>query len=112
LWHLPYALTLGSAMSALPFYTYVPGILAMAVLYTWVFNHTRGSLLIAILFHAAGNTTANLLPALLPAVQAVAWWWTPVVQWAAALVVIAYAGPAHLSRATVTPAAGTAPAAV
>ena len=28
---------------------------ALSVLYTWVFRHTRGSLLLAVLFHAAGN---------------------------------------------------------
>jgi len=33
-----------------------------AVLFTWIYNRTRGSLLIAILFHAAINTTSLFLP--------------------------------------------------
>jgi membrane protease YdiL (CAAX protease family) len=33
-----------------------------AVLFTWVYNRTKGSLLIAILFHAAINTTSLFLP--------------------------------------------------
>jgi membrane protease YdiL (CAAX protease family) len=38
---------------------------ALSVLYTWVFQHTRGSLLLAVLFHAAGNLwgVATLPPA-------------------------------------------------
>jgi hypothetical protein len=27
----------------------------LSILYTWVFRHTHGSVLIAVLFHAAGN---------------------------------------------------------
>ena len=40
-------------------------VLAFAIFYTWVFNHTRASLFIAILIHT--STNANLLPQLFPA---------------------------------------------
>ena len=99
LWHLPYALTPGSAMSVQPFYTYLPGIIASAILFTWVFNHTKGSLLIAILYHAAGNLTYNVLPDLVPGVYDVGVWGT-VVQWMVVVAVVLYTGPAHLSRKT------------
>ena len=33
-----------------------------AVLYTWLYNNTRGSLLLTTIFHAAGNTAAVFLP--------------------------------------------------
>lgn len=36
--------------------------LAAAVLFTWVFNSTNGSLLLVTLFHAAGNTAYVFLP--------------------------------------------------
>jgi membrane protease YdiL (CAAX protease family) len=36
--------------------------LALAVLYTWLYNNTRGSLLLVILFHAAENTAGVILP--------------------------------------------------
>ena len=37
-------------------------ILVEAVLYTWLYNNTRGSLLLVTLFHAAGNTGGAFLP--------------------------------------------------
>ncbi|HZJ09089.1 MAG TPA: CPBP family intramembrane glutamic endopeptidase [Trueperaceae bacterium] len=66
LWHVPYALTAGSFMSATPMSWYFLEIVASAIIYTWLFNNTRGSVLLAILLHAAGNTTANLVPILPP----------------------------------------------
>jgi len=36
--------------------------LALAVLYTWLYNNTRGSLLLVILFHATANTAGMFLP--------------------------------------------------
>jgi hypothetical protein len=35
-----------------------------SVLYTWMWNNTRGSLLMPHLFHAASNTTLGVLPIL------------------------------------------------
>lgn len=60
-WHLPYALTIGSAISGVPLYMYFFAVMGLSVLYTWIFKHTQGSVLLAILFHAASNTTANIL---------------------------------------------------
>ena len=60
-WHLPYALTPGSVMASTPLHWFFLGVLASSILYTWIFNNTQGSVLITILFHAAGNTTANVL---------------------------------------------------
>ena len=36
----------------------LPGIVAIAILFTWVFNHARGGLLLALLFHTAIAVTA------------------------------------------------------
>jgi uncharacterized protein len=60
-WHLPFALTTGSALSDIPLYWYFFFVMGLSILYTWIFNHTSGSVLLAILFHAASNTTANVL---------------------------------------------------
>jgi hypothetical protein len=38
------------------------GITARAVLYTWLYNNTKGSLFLTTLFHASGNTGGILLP--------------------------------------------------
>jgi membrane protease YdiL (CAAX protease family) len=55
-WHLP-VFVLTDAGSALPFEWYLPRLLGISVLLTWVFNHTRGSVLHAVLLHAAVNGT-------------------------------------------------------
>lgn len=68
-WHVPYAMTKGSAMNGLPFWWFLPGMLASTILFTWIFNNAQGSILLAILFHAANNTTYNVLPTLFPAIS-------------------------------------------
>jgi membrane protease YdiL (CAAX protease family) len=95
LWHLPIALTLGTALSDEPFYSNLSWNLAASILFTWIFNHTHGSVLLAIIFHAANNLSGNILPAVIPAVQDVGVWGI-IVPWAVALAVIVFAGPAHL----------------
>jgi membrane protease YdiL (CAAX protease family) len=46
--------------------------MAFSVIVTWVYNHSRGSILIAILLHGASNAAVSLGPKLLPA-QMPAW---------------------------------------
>lgn len=52
---------------AFPFLLYICETTASALLMTWVFNHTRGSILIALLFHASNNAAGGVLPSLFPA---------------------------------------------
>lgn len=66
-WHFPYTLTKGTFLSEVPLYWFFINLLALSVIYTWIFNNTNGSLLLPLLFHAAGNTTSNLFPILPPA---------------------------------------------
>lgn len=66
-WHFPYALTKGTFLSDVPLYWFFINLLALSIIYTWIFNNANGSLLLPLLFHAAGNTTSNLLPILPPA---------------------------------------------
>jgi membrane protease YdiL (CAAX protease family) len=37
-------------------------VLADAVIYTWIYNNTKGSLLLTTILHAAGNTAGVFLP--------------------------------------------------
>lgn len=60
LWHLPKFLVVGGTHEG--FGWFLLDVLAKAVLFTWLFNHTRGSLLLAIIFHASINTSAIFLP--------------------------------------------------
>jgi membrane protease YdiL (CAAX protease family) len=64
LWHLPLFLFTpgyngagtGFVGIGLPFVSFVIGEVALAVIFTWVFNNTRGSVLLTMLLHASANT--------------------------------------------------------
>src|ERR1051326_1850938 len=64
LWHLPLFLFTpgyngagtGLVGVSLPFVEFVIGEVALAIIFTWVFNNTRGSLLLTMLLHASANT--------------------------------------------------------
>ncbi|HEY9076152.1 MAG TPA: type II CAAX endopeptidase family protein [Anaerolineaceae bacterium] len=69
-WHLPDFLTSaqkgGPGTGLYPFYAGLPvfflEVMALAVIFTWVFNHTRGSIFIALLLHASYNAFSIVLP--------------------------------------------------
>jgi membrane protease YdiL (CAAX protease family) len=54
-WHLPLLWTEGAAMYQQPIWLPLVDITAKSVLFTWVFVHTRGSVLLAVLFHSSTN---------------------------------------------------------
>ena len=70
LWHLPALLVPGfisASTLSVPFIVgWIATAVAATVLYTWIFNNTGGSLLIAILVHAGSNASSSLLGALVP----------------------------------------------
>ena len=70
---------------------------ALTVLYTWIFNNTRGSLLIVTLLHASQNAWANLLSD----DQAAPFYWTVGLLVAVAIAVVAVFGSARLVRGPV-----------
>jgi len=62
-WHLP-AFLVADALGPfiLPnFITFVLTAIAGTVLYTWIYNNTRGSILIAILIHSASNAASGFI---------------------------------------------------
>jgi membrane protease YdiL (CAAX protease family) len=70
LWHLPFWVLLpghsgaGSGLLGIgiPFMEWLAFIMGFTILIAWVFNHTRGNLLLAMLFHASINSTAETFP--------------------------------------------------
>ena len=65
-WHLPALLTVN--FGPLPLANMVPFMLTAAfatVIYTWVNNHTGGSILLAMLLHAASNASSGWLTTLI-----------------------------------------------
>lgn len=98
LWHLPdFWLSPERQRDSVPLFLLT--IVALSVLYTWVYNRTGGSLLLVALLHASGNATSASLDFMMP--QAAA---GPVTQsllllllWLVVLVV-ALKGGRHLGR--------------
>jgi membrane protease YdiL (CAAX protease family) len=60
-WHLPNFVLPELGLSATPFIPYMILVVMMTILFTWVYQNTAGSLLIATLFHALNNIAAVLL---------------------------------------------------
>ena len=59
LWHYPKFLAPGNTTS---FALFMLDTTAKAILYTWLYNNTNGSLLLVTLFHAASNVAGVFLP--------------------------------------------------
>ena len=64
LWHIPLFWIAGASQEGIPVSWVLLQIMALSVIFTWVYRRTRGSLLVALLFHAALNTTGVFLPIL------------------------------------------------
>jgi len=55
--HLPLFFTkTGSSQADMSFLSFTVSTVSISILYTWLLNNTRGSVLLAYLFHAAQNT--------------------------------------------------------
>jgi uncharacterized protein len=97
-WHYPKFLTAGNAHDY-PFWLFVLDIVAKSIIFTCVFNSTRGSLLSVTLLHASINTSTVFLP-VLPAVTGdnKVLVTTMVLHIAIAVAIVLVAGPARLTR--------------
>lgn len=91
-WHLP--LFLVGEMD-------VPSLLATtvgAIVVTWLFQHTQGSVLLAVLFHSANQNSGRFLGPLFTGIDAIQQHWLKLAVWVvAAVVIIVVAGPARLA---------------
>ena len=61
LWHLPLLLNNDNVMSTYPKGLFLIEMLASTIIYAWLFNSTRGSVLILIIYHTFVNTFGALL---------------------------------------------------
>jgi membrane protease YdiL (CAAX protease family) len=87
LWHFPLFLVAGAyaPLTVSGFLLFVLGVICNAIIWTWVFNHTGGSLLTMILLHTAVNSSGGVVEPLLPV--------SPLNDW---IPIIAYGGCAAL----------------
>jgi membrane protease YdiL (CAAX protease family) len=90
-WHLPTFFVPGAPQHGLPFSAFVPLTMAYSVVFAWVYLHTRGSVLIAVLLHGAINLSQGFF---LGGVDpARVYWLLAAVYGVAALALVDVAGP-------------------
>ncbi len=96
-WHFPKFLAPGNESS---FALFMVKVMADAILYTWLFNNTRGSLLLTTLFHTSSNVAGVFLPIAntVTGNNMSALIFQVLFQIVAAVVVLIIAGPERLSR--------------
>ncbi len=96
LWHLPLVFIPGSFQSSVPFSGFVLSALATSLLATWIFNHSKGSVLVAAVFHGATDAAIAYLNVMTGTLTL--FWIFIAVQWVAVLAILAREGAARLSR--------------
>ena len=100
LFHLPLFFTVtGSSQADMSFMIFLISTVSISILYTWMYNNTRGSVLIAYLFHAAANTWTQVF-SIDHSNRFVDWTLTGLIVFTA-IIVIALAGAENLSRKSV-----------
>ena len=62
IWHIPFFLVPGAntVVGHIPLWAFVLLTTAWSVLYGWVYNYTKGNLVLMVLYHAAINTTLGI----------------------------------------------------
>ena len=97
-WHLPPFLWHVKGYSpGEPFSQFLLWVVSFSILFTWVFNHTRGSVWMAILLHLAVNHTSRFAPELVSTAHEARLTVTLVTATAAVLVVLVF-GAEYLNR--------------
>jgi membrane protease YdiL (CAAX protease family) len=103
-WHIPFYLLPGSSSQAnFPLIIFVPIVFALTILFTWVYNNTKGSLLLTTLMHFSFNSTSIFLTGffgILP--QSLLFTVAGPLLGILMIVVVVIAGPRNLSRRRVT----------
>ena len=96
-WHLPKFLAPGNDSS---FLIFMLDTVVKAVIYTWIYNSTGGSLLMVTLFHAASNTGGVFLPVgtTVSGENTGAYVIQLVIEIMVAALIVYYAGAEHLSQ--------------
>lgn len=63
-WHLPLFFIKGSIQSQTPIWGFMILIICGTVFFTWIYNHTQGSILAAMIFHTMNNLSFLMFPTL------------------------------------------------
>ena len=91
-WHLPLFFAPGQPQTNFSFVPFLLTLIPARILFGWIYNVTGGSVLLAVLLHASGNTWSEILP-LGPTALDTAWPEMLVFAIAAVVVVLKHRGP-------------------
>lgn len=94
--HIPLFFAPTSSQAASPFLSFMLLSIGGVVVLNWVFNNTRGSVLLAMMFHAAANTWTDIVR--IPPNDGAAWTLWAIVMGAVAVVLVAVYGAKYLAR--------------
>lgn len=64
MWHLPLFFIPGTVQQQFPIALFFLNTIALSILFTWLFNQTGGSVVIAIVLHTAVNSWSWVIPIL------------------------------------------------
>jgi len=105
-WHLPNFFIPGSPHYGMPFSGFLIEVVGLSVLMTWIFNATRGSVLVAMLVHGSIILASVFLPAGLPVAthDLLAFWISVVLGAVAVVALVTVVGP-RLGQRTAEPPA-------
>ncbi len=94
-WHLPLYLI----EPRMPFYIYIVIVIVLAILFTWAYNNTGGSLIIPIIFHFSFNATGRYITGTIQLMPLMIFYISASIMLTIyTILVIAYYGPKRLSR--------------
>lgn len=101
-WHIPLFFVTGATQMSIPFPFYLVLVLTIALYLTWLYNNTRGSLIVTILGHFAFNLT-GFLTGVLGLMPPMLFYMTAGPSLGLIVVVIVFVfGPRYLSKKLVT----------
>jgi membrane protease YdiL (CAAX protease family) len=61
-WHVPLWFVAGASQQGSSFWLFLANLVLLSILYTWLFNNAKGSILVAVVFHAMANTVSQMFP--------------------------------------------------
>ncbi len=98
LFHLPLFFKQGSSQADSSFISYGVGTVAMTVIYTWLYNNARGSVLLVTLLHASSNVWTQVFSINSAGPNQFLGWTMTGVSVLVAVVILALTGAENLSR--------------
>ena len=98
LWHAPLFVVPGAVQTDFPVLPFVMQGIALAVVFTWVYNSTRGSVLLVVILHGAFNAWLSTVWLLREDMDPITIWVMAVLVCLVAIGVVVVYGTEHLSR--------------